>query len=570
MKVSAMSGNGRRDAWIDLAWLLLCFAASAWWCVTAARALSATFDEPLYLQLGLQHWHTGALKPLTRLGILPLPTDVQALPLVLWEKWRGLTIDPDRDIVWALPALRAGTLVFWGALLIYSGRTGRALAGPWAGRLAVALIACEPVFLAHATLCTSDLAVTACLLAFFFEFAAHRERRWPGRLALPAVLFGAALLTKASALVFGGIGMVAIELVRWRSIAPPRVWRKWTLCFLRDTAIIGFGGLAVLLIYCGSDWKTEPTFIVWAKTLAPGFWHDTMLWLAEHLRIFSNGGEGLVQQIKHNFRGHGAYLLGREYPRAIWYYFPVALTIKTSLLLLALPIVVLVTRGRALWNWALLIALGLLLFSLNSRVQIGVRFMLPLLSCLAVGVAAATIEAGRSLTAPIGRWILIAVVLAGIVGNVFADVRVWPEALCFTNAAWGGTATGYLRLSDSNYDWGQGLLELEDWRQQHGIPEIDLWYFGTDPRASTTPFRRLLLNSNEWLHGRSPAEIGRGRCLAVSTTLLFGAYAKGTPAGRAAVAFFLAQNPTARTTTFFIYDFRGENLQASQQSAAAP
>ena len=195
-------------------------------------------------------------------------------------------------------------------------------------------------------------------------------------------------------------------------------------------------------VYCGSDWTTEPTFIEWAQTLAPGILHDAMVWTSEHLRIFSNAGEGLAEQIRHNIQGHGAYLLGQEYRRAIWFYFPVALTIKTSLPLLLLPIVVALIRPRALWNWACLTALGLLLFSLGSRVQIGVRLMLPLLACLAVGAAAAFIDVSRSLG---DRWraVLIVLIGAGLVGNAVAAVRVWPEALCYTNAAWGGTRTGY-------------------------------------------------------------------------------------------------------------------------------
>ena len=37
-------------------------------------------------------------------------------------------------------------------------------------------------------------------------------------------------------------------------------------------------------------------------------------------------------------RGHGVYLLGQTHRRALWYYFPVLLCIKLSLVLLVLPI----------------------------------------------------------------------------------------------------------------------------------------------------------------------------------------------------------------------------------------
>src|SRR5207248_11047609 len=116
-----------------------------------------------------------------------------------------------------------------------------------------------------------------------------------------------------------------------------------------------------------------PSFVDWAEKLPEGGNRTTMLWLAEHLRIFSNAGEGIVRQFKHNVRGHGTYLLGEIHPRALWYYFPIVLTIKLSLTVLLLPVLVLLSRPRALLNVAFLLALFMLGFSLTCRVQIGVR-----------------------------------------------------------------------------------------------------------------------------------------------------------------------------------------------------
>src|SRR5437764_9921609 len=45
--------------------------------------------------------------------------------------------------------------------------------------------------------------------------------------------------------------------------------------------------------------------------------HDALPISAENLRIFSNAGEPVIRQISHNFRGHGAYLLGRADPSRI-------------------------------------------------------------------------------------------------------------------------------------------------------------------------------------------------------------------------------------------------------------
>src|SRR5205807_1754176 len=118
-------------------------------------------------------------------------------------------------------------------------------------------------------------------------------------------------------------------------------------------------------------------------------------WVADHLCVFSNAGEGLVRQIKHNMHGHGTYLLGESHPRALWYYFPVLLAIKLSLPLLFAPLAVAAVRARGLANCACLAVLVLLLASLNFRVQIGIRLVLPLVALAGVGVAAAAVEALR-------------------------------------------------------------------------------------------------------------------------------------------------------------------------------
>ena len=201
--------NGRVADWL---WFLACGIASSVWCWTAARELGATFDEPIYIQRGLEAWRTGSHQGLLQLGTMPLPVDVQTLPLYLWERWQGIRFDPDQDLEQLLPWARAGTLLFWWVLLVYARRAGRHLAGVWGGCLAVAFLSAEPMLLAHASLATTDLAVTACLLALVYHYRTGRESGWFRRVAVPACWFGATVLAKASGLVFGPICLVVVEL----------------------------------------------------------------------------------------------------------------------------------------------------------------------------------------------------------------------------------------------------------------------------------------------------------------------------------------------------------------------
>ena len=55
----------------------------------------------------------------------------------------------------------------------------------------------------------------------------------------------------------------------------------------------------------------------------------------------------------------------------------------------------------------------------------------------------------------------------------------------------GGPEHGYLLLSDSNYDWGQGLKELARWQEKRAGPGplAVCEYFGTDPAVDREQVR---------------------------------------------------------------------------------
>jgi hypothetical protein len=328
---------------------------------------------------------------------------------------------------------------------------------------------------------------------------------------------------------------------------------------------IGGLGLVVMLILGGCNWKPESSFVAWSSQLPDGWQRRGMLWLAEHLQIFNNSGSALVRQIRHNITGQGAYLLGQVWPRAIWYYFPVALSIKLALPLLVLPVVVLVLRPRALANWACLAAGALLLFSLACRVQIGVRYMLPLVALEAVGLAAAVAQTCSALGSPPGRsrlrcGFLVALVTLGICWTALASCRVWPNALCYVNELWGGTADGYRLLSDSNYDWGQGLPELAAWQRDRGVTALHVCYFGTDPALARMPKHSFSINDLNQPDDLAP--LLQGGYLAVSTTVLRGCYVL-VPSAQAVVNYLSGIRPFARTSTFLIYHLGGPLLHST-------
>jgi len=556
---------------LDAGWFLACLVASSVWCLTAAHELGATFDEPLYLTRGLETWRSGSHAGLMKLGTMPLPVDWDTLPLYVWERWREKPFDVAADLDRILPVARAGTLAFWWLLLAYGWLAARRLAGPWGGRLAVAWLAAEPNLLAHASLATTDIAISACLVALIYHWQIGRDRTWPWRVGWPALWFAAAVGAKASGIVFGPLCMFVVELERlfrarstsfrefknirslWQLENLPVIYRSFGP-FRRDASHVMAIGFVLVFMYCGCDWRPEPSFVAWAHKLPDSPVARSMVWLSEHLTIFSNAGEGLVRQIKHNMKGHhGAYLLGTNYPRAVWYYFPLALCIKLTIPLLMVIPAMAFWRRNGLVNWAMLSAGALLVFSVTCRVQIGIRLVLPLVVMLIIGVAAALVRAASESGTGWQRRVVAIGVVAGVTWTAVSSSQAWPNGLCYINEFWGGSERGYLCLSDSNYDWGQGVRELAQWRRDRGLEQLDVWYFGTDPAINWPPLRNVPLHTLPLARADDVPAFIQGRYVAVGTSLLFGTGDCG-PACPQATEFFRHRKPFARTTTFLIYD----------------
>ncbi len=560
-----------RGRWADALWLLAVGVASSAWCLTAAAQLGATFDEPLYVKAGLTSWRTGSNKLLMRAGTMPLPVDVQTLPVYLWEQHRGAEFDPVSGLHTVLPVCRAANLVFWWLVLVYSMRLGRTFGGVWGGRLALVLVACDPNFLGHAALATTDTALLAGMLALVYH-AYHcytPDAGWNRRVLLPGLLYGIAITAKASAMVFGMQALLVLglwNLARAGVLTPPQgssVWRKavhmWhaTFQFRKDLVAIGFIGFVFVFGYCGCDWGTEPTFIKWADQLPEGDLKERMVPLSRELKIFTNAGEALTHQIKHNIRGHGTFLLGEWHARATPTYFPLALSMKVPLPALVLLLAALVAHPRRLLIPIAGVALLLLAFTPNCRVQIGIRFVFTLMALAYITTAAAIArgwteqrEGGSARVVP--RW-LVAALLAALVATA---AWVWPHGLSYFNQAWGGPDAGRTLLHDSNYDWGQGLPELRAWNAAHnGGEPLGLWYFGSDPDFLHPPF---VWTNLSWIPLQRADDIPAHcptKYLAVSAAILSNNPAP-TPPHKARLEWVRAQTPVARTTHFFIYRLR--------------
>src|SRR5262245_55655946 len=124
-----MADSDRSAGIYDWLWLVAIGVAGAAIIVTASERTGGTVDEWFYLEAGLQRWRSGSTGRLMDNGTMPLPVDVQTLPLYLIERSRGREWELRPEYHEAVSIARRGTLVFWVLSLLYGWRIARSIGG---------------------------------------------------------------------------------------------------------------------------------------------------------------------------------------------------------------------------------------------------------------------------------------------------------------------------------------------------------------------------------------------------------------------------------------------------------
>jgi 4-amino-4-deoxy-L-arabinose transferase-like glycosyltransferase len=477
--------------------VLLLLAAFA---LLAAHGLlwdTPTVDEFAHLPAGCYYWQTGdfelfALNP-------PLVKLLSALPLLAlhptldtgarirntgWYPWAFGTdfmernrAAYDRIFLWGrLPVVLLGLLA---GLLVH--RWARELYGEEAGLLALALFAFCPSLVAHAHLATVDLGATVFLLLALYLFQRFVRRPGTGALLACGVALGLAQLAKFTALLlyptFLLLAVVALALGE-RFPPLPATGRRarllWSLgsvlaIFLLSVAVIDAGYLFQGVGRTVAGYRFESRLLGRAAALLPP---RLPLPLP---RPYLEGLDGL--QLVNDLGEYPNYLFGR-WSRDGWAgYYLVALLYKSPLPLLAAFALAPFARFRGargqyfLWLPALVL---LAAFSLLSRVEYGIRYVLPVLPLgmvYAGRLAPWARERGRA-----ARTALLALLLLYPLSALLAT----PDTISYFNLLAAGE--GDRILLDSNLDWGQGLKRVRAYMARAGLERIDLAYFGhVDP-----------------------------------------------------------------------------------------
>jgi len=204
------------------------------------------------------------------------------------------------------------------------------------------------------------------------------------------------------------------------------------------------------------------------------------------------------------------FVLGTVYPHGVWFYFPVTFVIKSTLaFLVLLGISVFAIASRKLTGTREILFLTVppafyLIVAMNSKMNIGVRHILPLYVFLAVliaGAARSLMRHGLPMTARRWQYVVAALLLF----HVFSSARSFPNYMAYSNELWGGPSQTYKYLTDSNVDWAQQLKSTKQYLDGRGIKECWFAYFGQgvlEPHYYGIPSKPLPTADSLWMNER--------------------------------------------------------------------
>jgi tetratricopeptide (TPR) repeat protein len=137
--------------------------------------------------------------------------------------------------------------------------------------------------------------------------------------------------------------------------------------------------------------------------------------------------------------------------------------------------------------------------AMSSKMNIGVRHILPLyvfLSVLIAGAAWSLMRGDRRC-----RYVVAALLLF----HVFSSARSYPNYIAYSNELWGGPSQTYKYLTDSNVDWAQQLKTTKLYLDGRGIKECWFAYFGQgvlEPHYYGILSKPLLTADSLWINER--------------------------------------------------------------------
>jgi hypothetical protein len=410
-----------------------------------SRAQSEGFDDEYHLSRGMAFWYRtleGA-----RLNDPPLGEAISAIPLcvlrceipndghVLYHQRISLENLLTIVAVWkSLLFLPMVGVVFWWLRQLYG------LATAWVGAM---LLAVEPNLAAFIPNAGLDVIATEGI--FFAALLAWRYFGRPsiGRLIAMCVATAAAMLLKHTAVVVPIL--IVLYGIAWLFVKRP-AWRP-ALAHVAIGILVFLLAMWALLLFDISKPKGPRDLAVL---------NDFERSLTERRLPGGSYIGSIIMARAHISRGHPAFLLGKKSLKGgWWYYFPVVAFYKvpTGIAVMFIAAAVSVFYHRPRWDeWMLLLGMvGTCALLMQSGISIGFRHFLPAYLFILLLAARCAVA---------WKWLA----WVGVASSFVHATMRHPNYISYTNYPHGHI---WLKISDSNLEWGQSLKQIGQWIESH-------------------------------------------------------------------------------------------------------
>jgi 4-amino-4-deoxy-L-arabinose transferase-like glycosyltransferase len=494
----------------------------------SVRRESQTWDEANHIFTGYRSWTHGdfGLNP----EHPPLVKLLATVPL-LWSQPKSPTLEErffkedaflrgkeflyqnDADKILAHTRTAAATLTLLTALIIFCGT--KEMFGTGAAFIALTLLTFDPNLLAHGALITTDVGL-ACFM-FLSVYMFYRFLKSPSvlRLIAAGAAVGLVLAAKHTGLlVLPILFLLTLCEIIFYTFAPKREKiGRHALKLLGSLVLIALIGWVVLWSFYRFRYDARPNGLQLNPPLAEyvqGL-KPSEAWpisTAARWRLFPESYLYGLADVRLTANYYTSYVLGKVYAHGVWFYFPVAFLIKSTVGVLALCLLtlgVIATRRLDRWREVLFLIVPVifyLLVALTVGMNIGVRHILVVYVFLYVligGAAWNLIRKSRNWAYAVGALLLV---------HAASSVLAFPNYIPYANELWGGPSQTHKYLTDSNADWGQQLKSVRQYLDGRGVKECWFVYFAAgvaEPSYYGIPCKPLPTINTLWLN--EPIEV---------------------------------------------------------------
>jgi Dolichyl-phosphate-mannose-protein mannosyltransferase len=431
--------------------------------ITSVQYDDITFDESPHLRYGIQiikgrtdrtiagEERFGSTMPVSALNAVPRGIEQVMHPGIKKSDWGTADIKNGRYI----------TILITLILLLYCFRFAASLTDDIAGCIVMFLIACDPNILAHSRLVTTDIYGTITFVATMYHLWKWLARKEGRHFYYWCIAIAIAQCCKPNNILLYPICLLPaiIYYIQKQPSLQSVVPKLFVFVCVQIIIINAF------FLFSG-PWGVAlgdlPFKSIFFKNLQTRWVSKIPLpFPRAYIDTFD-----LVQYERETFKGTALnYLMGElRYKKGFWNYYLVCYALKTPLLsiaasLLGIGACFVKKSGKAGFIFCYWPCLLLLVFLSISSIQNGYRYLLPVNCLLLIFSGYFFLEALKIFPA------LSALCFSFLA--VLTAINAFPNYLSYTNLLAGDKRMVYRFFADSNINWGQRQVFLQQFLLEH-------------------------------------------------------------------------------------------------------